>query len=130
MSLNLKIKLGDSTKVMRFAENMSISEAVKVIQEKTGVGGKDHGLFKPSLESEKTVGQWMRVDKTLEFYDLNPNETIEYKKKHDVIKVRMVDDSIKTVLADTSLPAREVVEIIAKKTGIKKLGRIFVTRNC
>lgn len=119
MSLTLKIKIGDATKAMRFAENMSVSEALKVIHEKTEIGGKDHGLFKPALESEKIVGQWMRMDKTLEFYDLNPSQEIEYKKKHDVIKVRMVDDSLKTVLVDTSLPAREVVEIIAKKLSLK-----------
>ena len=67
--------------VFRFAENMSIAEAIKLIQEKTAIGGKDHGLFKPSHQNEKTMGQWMRMDKTLEFYDLYPNVRTKKTKK-------------------------------------------------
>lgn len=122
MSLNIKISLvaEKTTKVIRFTENMSVHEACKVIQEKTSIGGKDHGLFKPSPEADKSsVGQWLRPEKTLEFYDITTNDILEYKKKHDIIKIRMVDETLKTILIDTSLPAVEVVEFIAKKIGLK-----------
>lgn len=35
------------------------------------------------------------------------------------MKFKVVDDNIKTILVDTSLPCSEVVDMIAKKVGIK-----------
>jgi len=109
MSLNLKIVVPSQgvTKIMRFAETMSVHEVTKQVAEKTGLGGKDHAIFQPCMESEKVVqmGRWLKPDRTLEYYDLKTNDTVEYRKKHDVIKVKLVDDTIKTVLVDLSLPA-------------------------
>jgi len=121
MSLNLKVKIPSQgvSKIMRFAEQMSVNEVCKLIQEKTGVGGKDHGLFSPVEGDPSTCGRWLKPERTLEYYDLKTNDTLEYKKKHDVIKVKLVDDTVKTVLVDLSAPVNEIVDVIGKKIAIK-----------
>lgn len=122
MSLQLKIRITASgaTKTMRFAETMSVFEVLKTIEEKTSEGGKDHGLFKPLNEDSSTKGgKWLDVRRTLEFYDIRSNDLVEFRKKHEVIKVKLVDNSVKTLLADVSVPVTEVVALVGKKIGIK-----------
>ena len=76
MSLTVKVRLPQTgaTKTMRLAENMSVHEALKTVQEKTGgegAGGKDHGLFKPlSEDSGAKGGKWLDPKRTLEYYDI------------------------------------------------------------
>lgn len=94
MSLTLKIRMvgqgnkdksNVATKTMRFAESMSVAEALKQIQEKTpeGGGGKDHWLFKPLNEdSGPKGGKWLRPERTLEFYDLRANVIFFFSSFH------------------------------------------------
>lgn len=93
MSLTLKIRMvgqgskGNANvaiKTMRFAETMSVHEALKQIQEKTndGIAQKDHWLYKPLNEdSGPKGGKWLRPERTLEFYDLRVNVKIKKEKK-------------------------------------------------
>jgi len=120
MSINLKIVVPAQgvTKVMRFAEQMSVHEVCKGIMEKVGIGGKDHGLFQP-IPLADSCGRWLKAEKTLEFYDIKSNDTVEYRKKHDAIKVKLVDDTVKTVLVDLSAPVSEVVDVIGKKIALR-----------
>jgi len=122
MSLNLRIDIKEQgvTKVLRFAEQMSVHEVCKAIMEKTGVGGKDHALFQPTThEADPGMGKWLRPDRTLEYYDMKQNDQLEYRKKHDIIKVKLVDDTLKTVLVDLSLPVADVVQVVGKKIALK-----------
>jgi talin len=44
---------------------------------------------------------------------------VEYRKRHDVIKIKLVDDTIKSMLVDLSQPVSEVVNSIGSKMSIK-----------
>ena len=127
MSLTLKVIItaaggASTTKSMRFAENMSAHEACKAIQERIedGSSGMDHGIFKPlSEDSGPKGGRWLRPEKNLEYYDLKSGDVIEYRKKTSPLKIKLIDNSIKTFLVDNSLPTSEVVGVIGQKMGIK-----------
>jgi len=122
MSLNLRINIPSqgATKVIRFPESMSVHEACKTVAEKTTVGGKDHGLFQPkSPDVPEGVGKWLAPEKSLEFYDLKTNDLLDYKKKHETLKIKFMDDTVKTMLIDTTRPVYDVVDFIGQKIGLK-----------
>jgi len=121
MSLNLKVLIPSRglQKVMRFAETMSVHEVCKQIQEKTEIGGPDHGLFEP--RQGESCGRWLKREKTLEYYDIKSNDTVEYKKRHEPVKVKLVDDSVKTFLVDTSETVSDVMKIIGDKLSLKNV---------
>jgi len=98
---------------------MSCHEVCKQIQEKVSQGGADHALLQPATENEDGYGRWLRMDRTLAFYDIKNNDTVEYRKKHDIIKVKLMDGSVKTVLVDLSQEAVQVVEAIGQKINLK-----------
>ncbi len=59
---------------------MSVHEVTKAIQEKVGVGGKDHGIFQPIENDPTQMGRWLKPDKSLEYYDLKANVHFHAKK--------------------------------------------------
>lgn len=122
MSLTLKVRIGDATKSMRFAETMSCHEVCKNIQEKIGGegGGADHAIYKPvTEESGPKGGKWFRPEKTLEYYDLKNGDLIEYRKKHDIVKIKLVDGTIKSMMVDLSLSVTDCVAVIGNKMSLK-----------
>jgi talin len=76
------------------------------------VGASDHGLFCPGL------GKWLTNSKTLDFYDLKSGDLIEYKKKHRPLRVKMMDDTIKTILIDESAMVQDLVVMVCQRIGI------------
>lgn len=124
MSLTLKIivrPLGSNqanSKTMKFAPNMSISECCQLIAEKLadsiGITGADHGLFQ-NAEPGKRPARWLREDRTLQFYDIDSGSELEYKKKHRPLKIKLMDDSIKTLLINTTLTVGEIVDTIGER---------------
>lgn len=42
-----------------------------------------------------------------------------FRKKHRLMKIRLADQSLKTVLVDDSLTCVEIVNILCEKLGIK-----------
>ena len=121
MSLTLKVRAGDATKSMRFAETMSCHEACKNIQEKLGSeGGADHAIYKPLTEdSGPKGGKWLRPEKTLEYYDLKNGDVIEYRKKHEIIRIKLVDGTVKSMMVDLSLSVSDAVAVIGNKMSLK-----------
>ena len=121
----------NQTKTMKFAPNMSVYDTCKAIREKIGEEGTgaDHGLFQSAVEGKRPA-RWLRNDRTLAYYDLQPNvnnvvfdynikkEEVIYKKKHRTIKVKLQDDTIKTVLVDDTLTVGEIVSVIGNKLSI------------
>jgi talin len=120
MSLTLKIQIvrTNTLKAIKFAPTMSVSEACATIQEKTSEGGEDHGLFQPAGEAKRGA-RWLRMDRTLQYYDLKTNDTLEFKKKHRPLKVKLLDDTVKTMIVDDSMSVEQLVEIVGKKMNIK-----------
>lgn len=73
-ALTLKVRVNNVVKAMRFPEHITVHEACKTIAEKTGEGGKDHGLYKPLNENSGIKGgRWLRPERTLEYYSLSTN---------------------------------------------------------
>ena len=120
MSLPLKVNVVkiNQSKTLRFGPTMSVSEACRQIQEKTGEGGDDHGLFQRGIEG-KRPSRWLRPERTLQYYDLKANDELDFKKKHRPCKVRLLDDTKKTILIDDSKSVEEIVAVIGKKIGLK-----------
>ena len=108
------------TKTMRFTGNMSISEACKDIREKLEQGGPDHSLFRPPNALKHRKGQWMRGDKTFNFYDVISGEELHYRKRHRQMKIHLMDGTEKLVLVDESAPIREVCAEICEKLTLEK----------
>ena len=109
------VKTGQ-TKSMPFSMNMSAGEVCRDIRDKIGEGGSDHGLFVPA--TDYTTGKWLENNKTLNFYELRSGDVVEFKKKHRPLRVQLVDGSTKTVLIDDSMPASDLVAVIAARVGI------------
>jgi hypothetical protein len=72
MALSLKVTFGTSglQKTMRFTMDMSVGEALKLIQEKTSEGGTDHGLVQKEKKEKQQPARWMKENKLLQFYGL------------------------------------------------------------
>eukprot|EP01125_Pyxidicula_operculata_P006605 TRINITY_DN227_c1_g1_i1.p1 TRINITY_DN227_c1_g1~~TRINITY_DN227_c1_g1_i1.p1 ORF type:complete len:2471 (-),score=884.91 TRINITY_DN227_c1_g1_i1:132-7544(-) len=119
--LNLKVFIQKSgaAKVLRFGSDMSVAECLKEILEKTGEGGRDHGLFLPPNKESGKKGQWLSKNKALRFYGIKNNETIEYKKTHRPLRIKLMDETSKVVIIDDSSSVREVCDTIGEKIGLK-----------
>jgi len=96
---------------------MSVLECSRVIREKTEEGGDDHGLFQPALEGKRPA-RWLKNERTLQYYDLQQNDEVEYKKKHRPLKVKLKDDTVKTVLIDDTLTVSEIAKVIGEKLSV------------
>ncbi|KAJ3096387.1 Talin-1 [Phlyctochytrium planicorne] len=115
--LSLRITALDlgTTKTMQFTGDMSVHEVCKEIRDKfgDGAGGADHGLFWPE------TGKWFATAKVLDFYDLKSGDLLEYKKKHRILKVRTLDDSVKQILVDESQPVSIIVKAVCDRIGLQ-----------
>eukprot|EP00727_Mastigamoeba_balamuthi_P000217 m51a1_g10192 hypothetical protein (1719) ;mRNA; r:16827-23324 len=122
MSITLKVNLvaKNATRAMRFTPEMSISEALKEINEKVGPdgGGADHGLFQRAVGT-KTPPRWLEPARTLAFYDLHHEDEVLYRKRTRVQKIKMLDGAVKSIFVDDSRPARDAVETVCGKLDIK-----------
>jgi len=118
-SLSVKVVIVDMniTKTLSLVGSMTVQEVCRDIREKNGevAGGIDHSLFWPDNK------KWLAQGRTLDFYDIKTGDTLEFKKKHRILKVKMMDDSIKTFLIDESLPVKNVVEYVGQKLGISNI---------
>jgi len=121
MALQLRVLIVSTgqTKAMRFNQNMSISEMLQEIREKTNEGGRDHGIMQPADPTSKRPARWLKPQKTLQFYNLYTNDIVELRKKHRPIKVKLIDETVKTILVDDSLSVEEVVKVIGEKMDLR-----------
>jgi len=109
-----------ATKVMRFASDMSVAECLKEINEKSGIeGGADHGLYLPPNKETGKKGSWLSKNRALRFYGIYSNATLEYKKMHRPLRIKLMDDTSKMVIIDDSASVREISDQIGEKIGLK-----------
>ncbi|KAJ3320641.1 Talin-1 [Boothiomyces sp. JEL0866] len=116
MSVSLKIYLVDlgSVKTCQYSNDMYIIDICKDIRQKFnyGEGGLDHGLL------FKEQGIWLTPNKMLGHYDLKYGDTLDFRKKHRVLKVKTLDESIKNILVDESTTVKSITEVICNKIGL------------
>lgn len=77
----------------------------------TTAGGSDHGLFWP------THSKWLAKNRTIDYFDLKGGDTLEYKKKHRLLRVFLMDNTVKTILIDESLSVAELNGQVCEKIG-------------
>eukprot|EP00029_Vermamoeba_vermiformis_P010761 TRINITY_DN573_c0_g1_i1.p1 TRINITY_DN573_c0_g1~~TRINITY_DN573_c0_g1_i1.p1 ORF type:complete len:2463 (-),score=953.41 TRINITY_DN573_c0_g1_i1:48-7436(-) len=119
MSIQLKILVSatGAAKVLRFAPDMTIAEVLKEIKEKTEIGGADHGLYQAAFKGKKP--RWLQKNRTLKYYDITNNMELEYKKKSRRLKIKLPDDTVKTVMIDDSGLVAQIVKSVVEKLDIK-----------
>ena len=77
MALAVKIYIvagqNSSTKIMKFAPEMSIHQVLKEIKEKTNAGGDDFGLYMLGNLEKKQKPKWLDRMKSLKNYFMKNN---------------------------------------------------------
>ncbi|KAI9188228.1 hypothetical protein H9P43_002619 [Blastocladiella emersonii ATCC 22665] len=115
-TLSIKVHLcsQQTVKTIQFSAAATVHEACGEIRAKLGdaVGGDDHALFWPAH------AKWLVPTKSLAFYEIASGDTLEFKKKHRMLRVRLLDETVKTVLIDDSLPVLLLVQSVCGKIGI------------
>ncbi|KAI1289406.1 Talin-2 [Halotydeus destructor] len=118
---------------MKFNQSVRVSDVCLAIADKFAevnqeLGSvKDYGLFLTDEDPRK--GIWFESDRTLSYYMLRNGDQVEYKRKIRILRVRMLDGSVKVVLIDDSQPVANLMVVICTKiesnpaTGTMTLGR-------
>lgn len=120
----------------RFLLHGSVGQAIQQIYDKTedGLGNpvEYYGLFQPSGTFRKA--RWLREDKTLSYYDIDPSDVLDFKAKKTTIKIKFLgpwekvvhplhlstlDKTVKTFIVDESKTACEIAKDIGRKLGFK-----------
>jgi talin len=108
-------------KALQFKPQTTVVDACAGLREKLseiqGLGpAAQYGLFLADEDPKK--GVWLEPGRTLEHYLLRENDTLEYRKKMRLLKVRMLDGAIKTINVDDSQIVSNMMVIICTKIGI------------
>jgi talin len=119
MSVTVKItsQKSNTTKSFRFPIDFTIAEVIRECRDKFGEGGQDFGIFKPATKGSKA--RWLKPNHTLKYYDIQSGMELIFRKKHRLMKIRLADQSLKTILIDDSLNCVEIVNAVCEKLGIK-----------
>jgi talin len=75
----------------------------------------EFGLF--LSDEDKTQGVWLEPGRNLGYYLLRNHDVLEYRRKLRTLRVRMLDNSVKTILVDDSLPVSQLMVVICTKIG-------------
>jgi hypothetical protein len=76
---------------------------------------REYGLFKPIEDSAR--GHWLNQCMTLEHYNLQSGDILWYKKKIQPLQIRTLDDSVKTLLIDSSQTVAELTKAVCSRIG-------------
>lgn len=73
MAVTIKIEYGAAAKAYRFNTDQTFVEVIKSVKEKTAVADdmKELGVYQPA--DGMRPGRWLRLDKTVGYYDLKNN---------------------------------------------------------
>ncbi|CAJ0956652.1 unnamed protein product, partial [Mesorhabditis belari] len=130
LTVNVLWKDGETTKkTMQFDPKMLVFDVNKMIREKLGLRDIKHteyGLLKVADEETKCV--WMDSGRSLEHYLVRNQDTVEYRRKIRLLKVRMLDQAIKTVPVDESQPVQQLMTTICAKIGISNCDEYSLVR--
>ncbi|XP_013776088.1 talin-2-like [Limulus polyphemus] len=132
-NLSLKISVFEKNviKTMKFKPSMLVYDACRNIREKISEANqgesKDYGLFLPDEDPKK--GVWLESGRTLEHYLLRDGDLLEYKKKTRTLRVRMLDESVKTLRVDDSQPVANLMVVICTKIGITNHDEFSLVRD-
>ncbi|XP_059217650.1 talin-1 isoform X2 [Stomoxys calcitrans] len=120
LSLRIQLEGGRVTKTIQFHPNTTVFDACKIIRDKfaEAVQGQpsEYGLFISDEQNQQ--GVWLENGRTLGYYILHNQDTLEYRRKLRTLRVRMLDGAVKTILVDDSQPVSQLMVVICTKIGI------------
>ncbi|XP_055385289.1 talin-2 isoform X2 [Condylostylus longicornis] len=120
LSLRISLEGGRVTKTIQFNSQTTVFDACKIIRDKfaEAVSGapNEYGLF--LSDEENRQGVWLESGRSLGYYMLHNQDTLEYRRKLRTLRVRMLDGAVKTILVDDSQPVNQLMVVICTKIGI------------
>ncbi|KAI0230740.1 Talin-1 [Lamellibrachia satsuma] len=120
LSLKISVVGSNAVKTMQFHPSTIVYDACKIIREKIPEANHgnppEFGLFLADEDPKK--GVWLESGRTLEYYLLRNGDLLEYKKKHRMLRVRMLDGTVKTLQVDDSHTVSQLMITICSKIGI------------
>ncbi|XP_050555296.1 uncharacterized protein LOC118280712 isoform X43 [Spodoptera frugiperda] len=120
-SLSLKIVLdeGAVTRKVKFNTNMTVKQALAVVKDKVIVPdkGKEYALFLRSADDDLT-GVWLEDDRTLDYYMLRDGDSLDYICRVRTLRVKLLDDTVKTLQVDEAKTVGELMMSICNRIGI------------
>lgn len=127
--ISLKIKLNEvTTRLFRTSVETLIGDLQKDVQEKMAVSDteQDHALFQPPQKGKP--GHWLALNRTIKFYGIHNGDELEFKKKHKVMSIKLMDDSVHHILVDTSKPVKSVLATVGEKLDLKNFEEFGLRR--
>ncbi|KAG7268298.1 hypothetical protein CRUP_023093 [Coryphaenoides rupestris] len=120
VALSLKIGVGNVVKTMQFEPSTMVYDACRIIRERVPEAQlgqpNDYSLFLSDEDPKK--GIWLEAGKALDYYMLRNGDTLEYKKKHRPLKIRMLDGTVKTVMVDDSKIVSDMLMTICARIDV------------
>eukprot|EP01133_Synstelium_polycarpum_P001346 gene1346-1540_t len=94
---------------------------------------ENYGLFQQAGQFRNAC--WLKLDRTLADYDIDPNETLEFKNTKSVLKIKfygpwervvhplhqstLLDETVKTFIVDGSKTVSEISQELARKLALR-----------
>ena len=104
-------------KKVAFHPTTTVSTMCETLSAKFHIPSEDgYGLFFPP--SQYRTSKWLMSNKTAEFYDLKDDETLEYRRRHRPLRIKLPDGVFKTVVIDENMVVAELCKVIGAKVGI------------
>ncbi|XP_066931569.1 talin-2-like isoform X1 [Clytia hemisphaerica] len=124
--LVLKVNLEklEITKTFQFEPSATVKDVIDKVHKKVPesvVKGEDNfGIFySPNNDPAKST--WLETDRTLGFYNFTNGEEMIYRNKNRLLKVKMLDGSVKTVMVDDSKTVAVALQTICDKVAISNV---------
>ena len=120
LSLKISVVEYNVVKTMQFDPSTIVFDACKIIRDKipdaNAAQPSDCGLFLADDDPKK--GVWLESGRTLEYYLLRNGDLLEYKRKQRILRVKLLDDSVKTLQVDDSHTVAQLMITICSRIGI------------
>ncbi|KAF6028440.1 TLN2 [Bugula neritina] len=120
LSLKICIDTSQQVKTMQFEPGMMVFDACNFIRHKVQEANRgnpqEYGLFLADEDPKK--GVWLDNARSLEYYLLRNGDILQYKSKMRILRVRMLDDAVKTLQVDDSHMVSQLMVVICSRIGI------------
>ncbi|KAH9637813.1 hypothetical protein HF086_017591 [Spodoptera exigua] len=119
LSLNIVLDEGAVTRKVKFNTNMTVKQALAVVKDKVIVPDKrmEYALFLRSADND-LAGVWLEDNRTLDYYMLRDGDALDYICKIRTLRVKLLDDTVKTLQVDEAKTVGELMMGICARIGI------------
>ncbi|KAJ0171017.1 hypothetical protein K1T71_013216 [Dendrolimus kikuchii] len=119
ISLKIVLEDGAVTRKVKFNSTDTVQLAHQIVKEKVlnADNKKEYALFLPCTDDDLS-GVWLENHRTLEYYMLRDGDTLEYICKMRNLRVRLLDDTVKTLQVDQAKNIADLLQNICGRIGI------------